>query len=324
VDWSNRIGRRIRLRDLHILQTVAQQGSMAKAARHLAISQPVISKVVADLERQLGHPLLDRDRHGAEPTIYGAALLKHGLAVFDELKQGVEEIEYLADPTRGELRIGTHDVIAAGFLPAVIKSLHRRHPKLTIHAKLSVVADTLYRELRDRNVDLILGRNLTAVEDDLEAEILFNETTVIVAGKRNQWARRRKIGLADLIHERWVFPAPGSVAERIMAELFRSNSLEMPRQGTVCAPMPVVPGLVANGPYLANLPGSLVHFGGNHLQLRILPIKVPVSPSPVAIVTLKHRTINPIAKLFIEHAREVAKPFMSKKNLYEEEASCMR
>jgi len=83
-------------------------------------------------------------------------LLKHGLAVFDELRQSVEEIEYLADPTKGELRIATHEVMAAGFLPAVVKSLHRRHPDLIIGVKLSVVADTLYRELRDRNVDLIL------------------------------------------------------------------------------------------------------------------------------------------------------------------------
>src|SRR4051794_12267034 len=120
MDWSDRIGRRIKLRDLHILQAVAQQGSMAKAARYLAISQPVISKVISDLEREVGRRLLDRDRHGAEPTIFGAALLKHGQAVFDEFRQSVEEIEYLADPTKGELRLAPHDVIAAGFLPAVI------------------------------------------------------------------------------------------------------------------------------------------------------------------------------------------------------------
>jgi DNA-binding transcriptional LysR family regulator len=313
MDWSDRIGRRIKLRDLHILQAVAQHGSMAKAARHLAISQPVISKVIADLEREVGHPLLDRDRHGAEPTIYGASLLKHGLAVFDELRQSVEEIEYLADPTKGELRIATHDVMAAGFLPAIIKSLHRRHPRLVIHVKLSVVADTLFRELRDRNVDLILGRNLTPfVEDDLKAETLFNETTVIVAGRRNRWTRRRKFELADLIHERWVFPAAGSVAERIAAEMFRACGVEMPRGGALFAPMPVVAALVGNGPYLANLPGSLVHFSSDQLQVKVLPVKVPVPPSPVGIITLKRRTINPVAQLFIEHAREVAKPLAGK------------
>jgi DNA-binding transcriptional LysR family regulator len=314
MDWSDRIGRRIKLRDLHILQTVVSQGSMAKAARRLAISQPVVSKVIGDLERELGRRLLDRDRHGAEPTIYGAALLKHGLAIFDELRQSVEEIEYLADPSKGELRIATHEVMAAGFLPAVVKSLHRRHPDLTIGVKLSVVADTLYRELRERNVDLILGRApRSLLEEDLKAEVLFDETTVIVAGKRNRLTRSRKLALADLIHEKWVFPAPGSLAEHIAAEMFRASGLEMPRRGAVCAPIPVIASLVGNGPYVANLPGSLVHFGGDHLQVKVLPIKVPVPPSPVAIITLKRRTLNPVAQLFIEHAREIARPLAQRK-----------
>lgn len=313
MDWSDRIGRRIKLRDLHVLQAVAQQGSMAKAARHLAISQPVVSKVIADLEREVGRRLLDRDRHGAEPTIYGASLLKHGLAVFDELRQSVREIEHLADPTTGELRIATNTVIGAGFLPAVIKSLHRRHPKLTVHVNLSLAFDTLYRELRDRNVDLTLGRISTPfAEDDLKAEVLFNETTVIIAGRRNRWARRRNIELSDLIHEPWVFPASGAIGELIAVEMFRSSGLEMPHRGVVCAPMPVAAALVANGPYLANVPGSLVRFGGEHLSVKVLSLKLTVPLSPVGFITLKRRTISPVAQLFIDHAREVAKTMTKK------------
>src|SRR5215510_1751772 len=308
MDWYDRIGRRIKLRDLHILQAVVEQGSMAKAARRLAISQPVISKVVADLEREFGRPLLDRDRHGAEPTIYGAALLKHGLAVFDELKQSVEEIEYLADPTKGELRVAAHAVIAAGFLPAVVKSLHRRHPNLVIQIKLPTDADALFSELRGRNVDLVVARNLTRnAGNDLTTENLFNETNVIVVGRRNRLARRRKIKLADLVDEPWVFPAADSVVKHIAAEMFQSAGLDMPRRGVVYASMPVILALVANGPYLAIPPTSLVRFAGSALRLKVLPIKFPVPPSPVGIITLKRRTINPVAQLFIEHAREVAK-----------------
>src|ERR1700716_3938664 len=107
MDWSERIGRRIRLRDLHILLAVVQCKSMAKAAEHLAISKPVVSKVIADLEHVLGVRLLERDRHGAEPTAYGAALLKRGTAIFDELRGGRKAIEFLGGPTTGEVRIGS-------------------------------------------------------------------------------------------------------------------------------------------------------------------------------------------------------------------------
>ena len=309
MDWSDRIGRRIKLRDLHILQAVAQHGSMAKAARHLAVSQPVISKAVADLEREVGKPLLDRDRYGAEPTIYGASLLKHGLAVFDELKQSVREIEYLSDPAIGELRIATTNVLAAGFVAAVIKSLHRRHPKIAIHATLPVAVEALYRELRERNVDLVIDRLPSPFEEiDLKADILFKETTVIVAGYRNPLTRRRNMTLADLVHEPWVFPAAGSAAERITAEMFRESGLEVPHQRAIRAPMPLAAALVANGPYLAHFPKSLVRFGGNHLQIKVLPIRAPVPATPVGIVTLRRRTTSPVVQLFIENARDMAKP----------------
>jgi DNA-binding transcriptional LysR family regulator len=87
--WDTRIGRRIRLRDLHVLLTVVQRGSMAKAAQHLSITQPAVSKSIADLEHVLGVRLLDRSPQGIEPTTYGNALVRRSLSVFDELRQGV-------------------------------------------------------------------------------------------------------------------------------------------------------------------------------------------------------------------------------------------
>src|ERR1700736_3667298 len=102
MQWHDRIGRRLKLRDLHILLAVAQRGSMAKAAAELAISQPAVSRAIADMEHALGLRLLDRSRNGIEPTAYGRALVKRGVTIFDELKQGLEELEFLADPTVGQ------------------------------------------------------------------------------------------------------------------------------------------------------------------------------------------------------------------------------
>src|SRR5215475_8037017 len=115
--WDDRIARRLKLRDLHVLRTVARLGSMNKAASRLAISQPAVSKSITDLEHVLGVSLLDRSRQGVEPTPYGAALLKWSATVFDNLRQGVEELDFLADPAAGELRIATTEVISAGLLP---------------------------------------------------------------------------------------------------------------------------------------------------------------------------------------------------------------
>src|SRR5215510_7419705 len=103
VQWNDRLRRRIKLRDVDILLAVIQTGSMGKAAAILDMSQPAVSKSIAYLERTLGVRLLDRSRQGVEPTAYGRALTKRGAAVFDELRQGVQEIASLTDPTVGEV-----------------------------------------------------------------------------------------------------------------------------------------------------------------------------------------------------------------------------
>ena len=91
---ADRIGRRLKLRELHILLAVAERGSMAKAAHDLAISQPVVSKTIADLEHTLGVRLLDRSRQGIEPTPYGRALLRRSFAAFDELREGARRSNF--------------------------------------------------------------------------------------------------------------------------------------------------------------------------------------------------------------------------------------
>ena len=105
LDWYSRIGRRVRLRDLHILFAVGQHGSMAKAGAHLGMSQSAVSQAMAALEHALKVPLLDRTPRGVELTIYGTTLMRRGLAAFDELRSGVRDIEFLSDPEVGEVRI---------------------------------------------------------------------------------------------------------------------------------------------------------------------------------------------------------------------------
>ena len=79
MDWAERIGRRIKLSDLHVLLAVAQSGSMAKAARQLAMSQPVISRSISTLEHTLGVRLLERGSRGVELTDAGCAFLHDAL-----------------------------------------------------------------------------------------------------------------------------------------------------------------------------------------------------------------------------------------------------
>ena len=148
---ESQIGRRLKLRDLYVFLTVVKHRSMAKAAKHLGVSQPAVSEVIADLEEALAVRLLDRSARGVEPTIYGGALLKRSVAAFDELKQGIRDIEFLSDPTAGEVRIAA-PVPFAAFDAAVIDKLTRRHPRVVSHLTVDGTAPaTMWSSLRRRH-----------------------------------------------------------------------------------------------------------------------------------------------------------------------------
>src|SRR6267154_4604761 len=125
---SDRVERRMKLHNLHVLMTVVQTGSMGKAAERLNTVQPAISRSIAELEAALGVRLLDRHRQGVQPTRYGRALLDCGVSVFDDLRQGLRNIEFLADPAAGEVRIGCTSLVAASFVSAVVERRFRRYP----------------------------------------------------------------------------------------------------------------------------------------------------------------------------------------------------
>jgi DNA-binding transcriptional LysR family regulator len=214
VDWDSHIGRRLRLRDLHVFFTVMQWGSLAKAAAQLRVSQPAVSQLIADLEHALGVPLFDRSSRGVTPTSYGRALLARGRAAFDELKQGIRDIEFISDPTSGEVKIGCPEAIAA-ILPPIIESFSRQYPGVVLDVQ-DEEFDRSATKLRDRSLDFVLqrlrGRPLAddPFFDDLNVEMLFDDELVVVVGAQSRWARRRKIDLAELADEPWILAVPGS------------------------------------------------------------------------------------------------------------------
>ena len=317
VDWDTRIGKRVRLRDLHILLSVVQCGSMAKAAAQLGVSQPAVSEAIAGLERTLDVRLLDRGRRGIEPTTYGLALLNSSKAAFEELRQGIKQIEFLADPTAGELRIACAEQISAGILGPIIKLMSERYPRVRLWIEPSVLrAKPLFPQLDSREVDLVMvTRSVPSparsdIARAVNIEILFNDRHCVVVGKNGPWARRRKIDLADLAGEPWIaVPSDGdsSGGAVILANAFRARGLEPPRVAVTTYSVHLRNSLAATSRFVAVLPESVLRF--NTDNLRALPIALPTVPWPVIMVTLRNRTANPVVDLFIGCAREVVRSY---------------
>ena len=239
MEWESRLGRRLRVRDLYILSTVARSRSMAKAARELAMSQPAVSEAIANLEHILAVRLLDRSPRGVEPTIYGNALLKRSVAVFDELKQSVKDIQFLSDPTTGEVTIGCPESIAATALPWIVENFSKKYPRVVLHVEDVPSPSIRFAEgLRSRKYDLILARWPTPLSrddftDDLHVETLFDDPLVVAAGNHTSWERRRKIDLAELADQPWILAPPGTWNYEWVAQAFAARGLGVPKVSIV-------------------------------------------------------------------------------------------
>jgi DNA-binding transcriptional LysR family regulator len=288
---------------------------MAEAARHLGVSHPAVSEVIADLEHALGVRLLDRSAQGIEPTMYGCALLKRSVALFDELKQTIRDIEFLSDATTGEVRIGCTGAPWFTLLPDVIGRFSKQYPRIEVHADL-IDHSEVFRGLRERRYDCVLVpvkvRPHDEAADDLQVEMLYDDSVIVAAAAHSKWARRRKIDLADLIGEPWILVGPTSWGHTRGEEIFRAQGLTRPKPIITTDSLILRARLVGSGPYLGIFATSVLRrLIADHYTLTPLPVDLH-SIWSVGIVTLKNRTLSPVVERFLACVREVAKSLAGK------------
>jgi DNA-binding transcriptional LysR family regulator len=305
---TDRIERRLKLHDVRVLMSVVEAGSMAKAARRLGTSQPAVSRSIAELEHTLGVRLLERNAWGVAPTQYGEAIVRRGVAVFDELRQGVQDIEFLADPTAGELRIGCPEAIASGPVLAVMNRFTRRHPRIVFHV-MTGNAPSIRRGLMERATEVGIMRVMGRVDEEaLRVETLFDDELVVAAGAGNPLARRRRIDLAELVHEKWVLPPPDSFTTALAAAAFRERGLEPPAATVISPSQSLRNRLLVTDGFLTFIHGFALAVPDKYPRIRPLPVALPNTRRPIAIFTLKKRVLSPLAESFIASIRSIAKP----------------
>jgi DNA-binding transcriptional LysR family regulator len=308
MDWSDRIGSRIKLRDLHILMAIAGTGSMAKAAAKLRISHPAISKTISDMEGTLGVRLLDRGSQGAELTAYGEVLLRCGINIFDEMQQGLRSLEHLSDPNSGEVRLGCTEIVIHSLAPTIVRRFSQNYPGVQLDVKLTNPGEYQIQELRERKIDLLITRATgQRLEDDFHSEVLFDEPFVFVVGAQSEFARKRRVALKDIIKSNWVLPSYDSAPGVLIAGVFRANDVQPPRPAIKTVSIQLTKSLIASGEFVGILPTSVAALDAHQAALKVLPLKPSGPRISAEIVFLKNRTLSPAVELFINCAREVAR-----------------
>ena len=243
--------------------------------------------------------------------------MKGGAAAFDDLRQTIKEIEFLANPTSGEIRIGCPETVAALMTP-VVEHLSARYPGIVLDVT-EVAAPTLdLPQLRGRTLDLAMIRvagppSAHRYGADLDVEVLLNDETRIVVGKDSRWARRRKIDLAELAGEPWILPPTNSLNSAVVMDAFRMRGLDPPKVSIVTYSMQLRAKLVSGGKHVTVFPRSLLRLYADEMSVKELPIDLPPREWPIALVTLKNRMTNPVVQLFIKQVRETFKELATRR-----------
>ena len=302
----DRLSRRLRVRDLYMLEAIASRGSMARAADELGLSQPAVSKAIADLERDLGVSIFDRTTRGVQLTDSGQVLRRRGRVILDELRHGLDEIQNLADPAAGLVRVGV-SLAQSLFISAVVDHTSRRYPKLAFSV---VMADPtqLISALRDRELDMAICRaQMADREPDLSADILFRDRIEVVVSPAHPLARRRKLALADLMEERWALAAPDTYLGGLVRSAFRSQSLPMPRAVVTTSSMQLRFELMETGGFVTLASRSMVIHPSRRGRIKALPVAFGDDAGPMGAITLKNRQLTKASALVLEAARSVGR-----------------
>jgi DNA-binding transcriptional LysR family regulator len=257
------------------------------------------------MEHVVGASLLERSSQGVELTESGRILVARGRVIFDEVREGLKDIEAVADPAQGNLRIGAADPLTI-VVAEIIADISSKYPRIDYQVTIND-ADTTLRQLRDRELDVVLTRwNPETTPDDLSCEILFHSPLAVLASKSHPLVKRRKLNLKGLMGERWTLSPPDSYFGRIVADVFRRKKLELPRSivSTISIHMRV--DLLASGDFISVLPTYILRHQGNSAWLRALDVNLN-EVGPIAAITLKKRRPAGTLSLFQETSRRVCK-----------------
>jgi DNA-binding transcriptional LysR family regulator len=222
--------RRLRLRHLELLVALADAGTMRAAATRLHLSQPALSKMLAEIEAGFEARLFERSAHGLAANALGEAAVYRARVILGELLRGKDEVDALRTGAEGVLRLGTLSVTAA--VPQAIVQLRRRLPGARVQIQEGRVRDMVQR-LLDGELDCVFGaitpELLTSdLLDLLKPEVLLEDELCVLCAEGHPLARSRKLSWAQLGSQPWVAPPKDTLVRQALMTAFLNADLQPP------------------------------------------------------------------------------------------------
>ncbi len=302
LDWYVRTN--LKPRHLQMVVALDDYRHVGRVADSLNVTQPAVSKALAELERGLGIALFERTARGVHPTVYGECMIRHARVILGQLAQTRDDLRGLAHGASGKVSVGALPASAPSLLPRGIAILKERAPHTTVFVREGTT-DTLLPALREGRLDVVVGTlPHSGAGRDLDERILFEERTTVVAGRDHPLARRTRLRWSDLGNHAWVFPPAGSLLREPLEEAFQRHGVPIPSDLTETLSVHVIVMLLRIGRALACLSREVATHYRDLGLISILPLELPKLVRPVGVTWSRARALSPSARLLMTSLQE--------------------
>lgn len=261
------------LRHLRIIAALAELKLVARVAEALNVTQPAVSKQIADLERIVGMPVVTRDRNRLFLTPVGSRLADHAKQALSQLDRAAFDIEAMASGASGSVSIGVVSSVAPILLPGAIALFKRSTPEASISVSEGHFVELL-PQLEAQSIDLMISRVWQPQEvDGIDQITLFSEPIVVVAGRGHPLARTPDIDWKDAVSFPWILPQANSIARRAVDALFASNGLTPPGNTIASLSMALNLELMRAMPALGLMPQRLAQTQAERGEITVLSLE---------------------------------------------------
>lgn len=251
---------RLRFRHLELIEHLGAQRSIRKASKLMHISEPAISKALAEIETSFGFALFERSASGVVPTPRGEAVIAGARLLLNSLRH-VRLTAAEAD--HGQVvRLGVAPFLALTMVPKLLQQVQFLKNKNQVVLR-EAPGSSLLQQLLAGELDAIIVAMSRDVVDtpevaSLSYQVLYNESLAVVAKRGHTLARRKKISWEDLLQERWILPPPPSMVESAIRTAFVAQGLTPPTPAIMSAGPASNVGLVAAGLGISAVPKPMM------------------------------------------------------------------
>ena len=263
----------ITLRHLRALVALSDLKLVARVSEALGVTQPAVSKQIAELEKIVGVPVVTRDRNRLYLTPIGVRLADHARQALGQLDRAAFDIEAMTSGVSGSVSVGVVSSVAPTLLPSTIALFKRSTPQANVSVTEGHFVELL-PQLEAGALDVVIARVWQPQElARIDQMALFSEPVVVVAGRNHPLAQENTVNWADVAAYPWILPQPNSVARQAVDALFAANGLSPPNNTIASLSLALNLELLRAMPALGLLPERLAQAQGARGELVTLPLE---------------------------------------------------